>query len=97
MSYNEDNPPQAIVSVPKVQGGTRSLWVYESTDDGAAVDADGYISNGQDLGMKQGDIVFVIDTSDYAVTSHAVRSLSTSDQSVDLGDGTTVGSTAYAD
>ena len=97
MTYATTNPPQAIVAVPTVGGSTFTLWFYSSTDNGAAVDADGYFTNGQSLGMKAGDLVIVQDSDDYATTMHVVLSLSTSDDSVDLGNGTTIGTTTDSD
>lgn len=73
------------------------VWSYRSTDAATAVDADGYISDGQDFGMKVGDIVEVQDTDTYLTTTHIVASLSTTNRSVDLADGTTIGSTTDSD
>lgn len=91
MAYSTSNPPalqsQAIAG-PRV-------WAYSSSDPAATVDGAGYISNGDKLGMKVGDIVNVTDTVTPLVTSHRVAAVSTS--GADLGTGTTIGSSANAD
>ena len=74
-----------------------AVWSYRSSDAASAVDADGYISDGQKFGMKVGDLVEVQDTDTYLTSMHIVASLSTSDDSVDLADGTTVGSATDSD
>ncbi len=88
MAYSTDNPP---VLVQKAIGGVGQRWIYSSTDAATDVDANGYITNGQLLGMKVGDLVEVTDTdaSPVIVTTHRVVSLSTSDDSVDLSNGNT--------
>jgi hypothetical protein len=43
-------------------GSGASLWSYASTDIHTDVDAADYFSNGDDLGMVVGDIVFVSKT-----------------------------------
>jgi hypothetical protein len=78
-------------------GGTgASLWAYESADAGTVVDGDGYFSDGDDLGMKVGDIVFVTDTDTQLTTSHVVLSV-TAGGAADLGDGTTIGDSTDSD
>lgn len=93
MAYSTTTPPalqfQSIA-------GTR-VWHYTSADAAATVDADGYITNGKSLGMKVNDIVIVTDTATPIVTTHRVASVSTSDQSVDLSNGTTIGATTDSD
>lgn len=91
MAYDTDNPPRLLVPSFTNSSNQCSIWIYSSTDTATAVDADGYISDGQDLGMKEGDIVFVVDTdaSPITITAHRVVSLSTSDRSVDLTNGDT--------
>jgi hypothetical protein len=78
-------------------GGTFKLWVYSTTDAAATVDADGYFTNGQTLGMSVNDLVIVIDTATPLVTMHRVTSLSLTDKSVDLSNGTTIGATTDSD
>lgn len=57
MSYSTSNPP--VCMVPRMGGGGAALWVYTSTDVHTDVDAADYFSNGYDLGLKVGDIMFV--------------------------------------
>ncbi len=95
MSYSTSNPPKLLVS--SFDGNGPSVWTYSSTDGAATVDGDGYITNGGDLGMRVGDIVFVTDTdaSPLIVTTHIVTSVSsTRPGATDLSDtGSTTGST----
>lgn len=60
MSYATTNPP--ICMVPRIGGGP-AIWVYNSTDVHTDVDAVGYFTNGDALGMKVGDHVIVGKTS----------------------------------
>ena len=70
MAYATSNPP-VPVSVGPLAGFNANepgagktipkLWVYSSADPIATVQAAGYFTNGLTLGMRIGDIVFVID------------------------------------
>lgn len=57
MAYATSNPP--ICLVPGPGGGGPALWVYNSTDVHTDVDASGYFTNGDALGMNVGDHVLV--------------------------------------
>lgn len=89
MAYSTDNPPVCLVNG---LASAINIWHYASTDGATDVDADGYISDGQDLGMGVGDIVYVEDTnaSPVTVTVHRVVSVSSTDRSVDLSNGDTL-------
>lgn len=94
MAYDAD-VAQPICILPAPIGhkaNVPAFWYYRSEDAAAVVDADGYITDGQDLGMKVGDIVYVEDSnaSPVIVTVHRVTSLSTTDRSVDLSNGDTL-------
>lgn len=95
MAYSTSAPP---ILLTQAIAGLR-IWYHTSADATAAADADGFITNGQDLGMKVGDLVYHKDsTSDAtAMTAHKVISLSTSNRSVDLSDGTVIGSATDSD
>jgi hypothetical protein len=95
MAYSTSAPP---VLITQAIAGLR-IWYHTSADATAAADASGFITNGQDLGMEVGDLVYHKDsTSDAtAMTAHKVISLSTSDRSVDLSDGTVIGSATDSD
>lgn len=72
MAYATTNPPQ-LVAQP-IAGG--SVWRYSSTDVHTDVDASGYFTNGAALGMKVGDVVFVVETDNsYAQTTHSVTAV----------------------
>jgi len=91
MTYDSGSPPVCITG-PLTRGSNQpQIWYYASTDAAATVDADGYIDNGDDLGMQVGDIVFVIDTdaSPVIITVHRVTSV-TAGGAADLSDGDTL-------
>lgn len=98
MAYSTSAPPY-LTSVAPLGGGRGQQWYHESADATAAADTAGFITNGQDLGMKLGDIVFHKDstTEATAISSHKVISLSTANRSVDLGDGTVIASATNSD
>lgn len=87
--YSTSNPPVMVSS--GIGSGPR-LWMYSSVDAGSVVDASGYFTNGYALGMRSGDIVFVIDNdaSPIAATSHVVN---VSGTTIDLSDGVSIGVT----
>ena len=60
MAYATSNPPRVIA--PGGMVGPR-IWYYVKNDTDSDVDAADYFSNGDDLGMKLGDILFHHDTS----------------------------------
>ena len=90
MAYSTSNPPALIT---QGIGGFWRLWIYKSTDAPAVVDGAGYFTNGYTLGMRQGDVVFVVDTdaSPISMQVHIVT-LATS-TSVSLSDGTAITAT----
>lgn len=57
--YATTNPPGLLISRT---GDGPAVWFYSSTDAIAAVDATDYITNASDLGMRTGDAVFILDT-----------------------------------
>ena len=96
MAYSTSAPPQLIT---QVIAGIR-IWYHTSADATAAVDASGFITNGGELGMVAGDIVYHKDstTNATALTMHKVVSVSTTAPgAVDLSDGTVVGSATNSD
>ena len=94
MAYSVNNPPK-LVSQPIA--GVR-FWSYASTDAATDVDANGYFTNGWDLGMRAGDWVLVYDSDSThgQITSHVVKSASKAG-GVNLSDGVSVGGAADAD
>lgn len=77
--------------------GSGNVWMYESADAASAVDASGYISDGGKYGMQVGDIVIVRDTATGIISTHRVVTVSATTYAVDLGDGTTIGSSTNTD
>lgn len=89
MAYSTDNPPALTSQMVGKDGG--SEWLYDSADASTLVRVDGYITNGQPLGMKVGDQVTQIDTAGGTIHHlYSVVSLSSVDDSVDLSDGLTI-------
>lgn len=92
MSYATTNPPRLLV--PGVSGSP-NIWLYASADAHADVDASGYFTNGAtDLGMRDGDQMIVIDTNLKITSWHYVE---VSGTTVNLADGTVIGSTTNSD
>lgn len=91
MAYSTSNPPRLLTGTLDGLGG--NIWLYRSTDASTVVDASGYFTNGYNLGMRAGDIVWVIDTdaSPVVVTLHFVNAASTT--AVDLVDATALTTT----
>jgi len=59
MAYATTNPPTQLVQ--GLAGGP-AIWHYSSADVDSDVDAAGYFTNGDALGMNVGDVVHVFDT-----------------------------------
>jgi len=96
MSYSTSSPPSLFTMGPLASAGRQ--WFYSTADTAATVDTSGYITNGGDLGMKVGDLVYVQVTGTGVITTHRVVTVSsTAPGAVDLGDGTTVGSATNTD
>ena len=90
MAYATTNPPRC--AVPAVGTDHPSIWLYTSTDAATVVRAAGYITNGDDLGLKVGDVV--IQSSSNASVGHIylVNSV-TAGGAADLSDGTAITAT----
>ncbi len=85
MSYSTASPPALIAQ--RVGAARGSVWVYVSADDQGDVNVSNYVSNGYDLGMKSGDIVWHIDTTNNVTNQMIVA---------DHTKGTAVGATGSA-
>lgn len=87
MAYSTSSPP---IKIAGTLDGKFNIWVYRSTDAAATVRVANYFTNGGSLGMKVGDIVYVIDTdaSPVITTMHQVSA--TGDGTTDLNDSTTI-------
>lgn len=72
MTYATSNPPAATSQT--LTGA--SIWTYKSADAIATVDGAGYFTNGGDLGMKVGDVVFIVDTANGLTTISQVSTVS---------------------
>lgn len=92
MAYSTSSPPRMVLEGGI--GGSPSFWVYSSADAKATVDASGYFTNGYDLGMRDGDLIFVYDTGNKIWSTHTVT---VSGTTVDLADGTDIGVSTDSD
>lgn len=88
MAYSTSTPPALIAQ--GIGGVGPKIWVYNSTDAAATVDAANYITNGGALGLAVKDVMYVCDTdaSPVIVTVHQVSA--TGDGTTDLNDLTTI-------
>jgi len=59
MAYSTSNPP---IADDDALGSGAVRWTYRSADTAATVAGANYFSNGDDLGMDVGDMVFILDT-----------------------------------
>lgn len=84
--YSTSNPPR-LVAQPIA--GLR-MWQYTSDDAVTAVRVSGYFTNGYDLGMRQGDIVVVLDNDASPITGSWCWVTSATSSAVDLSDGVTI-------
>lgn len=88
MAYSTNNPPALVSQMVGKNGGSK--WMYDSADAALVVRADGYITNGDELGMKVGDTVEQVDTAGGTVHHLYTVVAVNSNGSVDLSDGTAV-------
>jgi len=70
MAYDVANPPKLIV--PGVGEGP-GLWIYRDADLHTAIDADDYFTDGDDIGMREGDALLYFDDNADSSTVHFVR------------------------
>ena len=62
MAYATSNQPYRVAGA--IAGP--SIWIYHDGDVDSDVDAAGYFTDGDDLGMKKGDMLFHFDTAGVA-------------------------------
>lgn len=93
MPYSTSNPPVLLVGTMNNAGP--KLWHYRSTDAATAVRVAGYITNGRDLGMSVGDIVFSLktDASPLSCQIHIVTAINATTGAADLSDGLAITAT----
>jgi len=65
-------------------GGARRIWLYTSTDADSTVYAAGYFTNGLELGIQKGDILFYVKTDTPQLYVH-VCTVATSDAALAFG------------
>jgi|SRR3990172_5043664 len=68
------NPPAAMVETVGSTGGRGSrIWLYKSTHAQAEVSSTGFFTDGTNLGMQLGDVVFVMGSTTYIMSAHCVN------------------------
>lgn len=87
MAYSTSTPP--VLQSQPINGPR--VWFYQSADAQTDVRVSGYFTNGWELGMRAGDIVYVTDTDTQQQSIHSV--VSASSTAVDLSDGTAITNT----
>lgn len=92
MAYSTSAPPR-LITHGNIGGGP-NVWLYTSADAAATVDGSGYFTDGYKLGMRDGDLIFVYDTGNKIWSAHTVT---VSGTTVDLSNGTTIGSSTNSD
>lgn len=92
MAYSTSNPPFLIASGI---GGTqnRRVWLYVSTDTATAVRVSGYFTNGYELGMRAGDILFSVDTDASPIAQQIYVVNAATSSAVDVSDGVAITAT----
>lgn len=90
MAYDTANPPMLVAGA---LGGALNIWAYKSTDAAAAVRVSGYFTDGYELGMREGDLVIVVDTDASPIAMQMMIVTSAVAGTVDLSDGTAVTAT----
>ena len=92
MAYDTATPP--VLVLQGVGAGPR-IWLHtHATDAAAAKDASAYYSNGYTHGMRDGDLIFTYEADTKIWSAHTVT---VSGTTVDLADGTTIGSSTNSD
>lgn len=90
MAYAVTNPPFKVSQGPITNSQAMQMWMYSSVDAVTLVRVAGYFTNGWDLGMRKGDLVFVLDNDASPITGSICWVAAASATSVDLSDGTTI-------
>lgn len=88
MAYSTSSPP-ALITQRVGDSPAAGVWMYQSDDAATVVRVDGYITNGDDLGMEVGDIVFQTSTTAAVAHIYVVTSV-TAAGAADLSDGTAI-------
>lgn len=86
MAYSTSNPP-ILLCGPIHSGQAGRIWYYSSTDTFVVVRVSGYFSNGYDLGMRKGDIIFIVDNDASPIVLSASVVSAASPSGVDIADG----------
>ncbi len=78
MAYSTSTPPSKL-AVGTIDGTAGpAIWVYKSADAIGTVKAANYFSNGYDLGMVVGDVMFVYDTATPTISVAWVKTVTSS-------------------
>ena len=89
MAYATTNPPRLLSqSIGAVNG---NLWVYLSADAATLTRVSGYFTNGFELGIRPGDVLFQVDTDTSALTIQFCNASTAA--ATDFSDGTAITAT----
>lgn len=97
MAYATNNPPIPILSIPYSDNGTektKTFWAYVDGDAAATVQVSGYFTNADDIGMKDGDLLFHYDTANKIWNTYTVLISGTT---YDVSNATAIGSGTDSD
>lgn len=97
MTYSTANPPRPVLSVPYNDGASDlsfTIWMYRDADAAATVQASGYFTNANTLGMKDGDWMLHYDTNLKVLNSYVVLISGTT---YDVSNATVLGSGTDSD
>lgn len=87
--YTTAVPPQLLVE--SIGNTAPAIWGYGSSDAIATIVANGYITNGGQLGMKVGDLVFINVIGGLGYSARVAVVSATAPGAVNLGTQTTIG------
>ncbi len=72
MAYSTTNPPVVVASGI---GTAMAIWTYTDGDEDSDINVSNYFSNGDDLGMKLGDMLLHNDTATPKGSVHYVSAV----------------------
>lgn len=81
MAYSTSNPPFCVTEArfgglaansTSVYNRAPNMWMYNTSDGTTAVSSPGYFTNGKQLGMRYGDVLFAVSASTESSTGHQV-------------------------
>ena len=87
MAYETSNPP---FLVSQGVGNSRKVWMYVDADAITTVRVSGYFTNGYALGMRAGDLIFVVDSDASPISAQLCIVNEASATTVDISNGVAI-------